>query len=74
VATGGTVTFAFGSVGHSVQFDSGPTPPANIPGTNADTSVARTFSTAGTYKFHCTIHPTMLGTVTVLAAASSTDY
>jgi len=71
IAPGGTVTFVFGTVGHSVTFDTGTNPPANIAGVNADTSITRTFTTAGTFNFHCTIHPQMTGTVIV--AATSTN-
>jgi len=72
IAPGGTVTFAFGSVGHSVKFDTGTNPPADITGVNADTSISRTFSTAGTFTFHCTIHPTETGTV-IVAATTTTN-
>ena len=65
---GGTVTFAFGSVGHDVFFDNDPAgAPSNIPGGNSNTSIARTFSTAGSYKYNCHIHPGMHGTVVVFA-------
>jgi plastocyanin len=65
---GGTVTFAFGSVGHNVYFDNDPAgAPANIPGVNADASVARVFSTVGVYTFNCHIHPGMRGAITVVA-------
>ena len=64
---GGTVTFAFGAVGHNVYFDNDPAgSPSNIPGVNSNTSVDRTFATAGTYVFNCHIHPDMHGTVTVV--------
>jgi plastocyanin len=62
VAAGTQVTFAFGDVAHTVTFDSGPIALANIPATmNADS--VRTFATAGTYTWHCSIHPYMHGTV-----------
>ena len=66
VDAGTSVIFAFGSLGHNVTFD---TPdaatPADIPGINANINVARTFATAGTYRYHCTIHPGMAGSVVV---------
>jgi plastocyanin len=73
IAPGGTVTFAFGSVGHSVAFDTGTNPPGDITGVNANTSISRTFAAAGTYNFHCTIHPAMTGSVTVAAAVTSSN-
>jgi plastocyanin len=72
IAPGGTVTFAFGSVGHSVQFDTGTNPPPNITGINANSSIGRTFAAAGTYTYHCTIHPSMTGTVIVALAEMGT--
>lgn len=66
---GGTVTFAFGSVGHNVYFDNDPAgAPANITGSNASVSISRTFNTAGTYNYYCHIHPGMKGTVVVAAS------
>ena len=66
VNSGETVTFAFGGVAHNVFFDTpGAATPADIPGNNANVSVERTFTTAGTYQFHCTIHPGMAGSVVV---------
>jgi plastocyanin len=66
INSGDAVTFAFGSVAHNVAFDN-PTAstPADIGGLNTNTSIARTFSTAGTYNYHCTIHPFMTGSVVV---------
>jgi plastocyanin len=66
VNAGETVTFAFGAVAHNVTFD---TPvaatPADIPGNNSNVSVDRAFTTAGTYRYHCTIHPGMAGSIVV---------
>ena len=51
------VTFAFGIIRRNVTFD---TPHAaaaeEIPGEGVSVSVQRTFTTAGTYRYHCTIH------------------
>jgi plastocyanin len=63
VAAGTTVTWtwASGSVGHNVTFDDGVHSATQSGGT-----YTRTFTTAGTYAYHCTIHGTpMSGTVTV---------
>jgi plastocyanin len=68
VATGGTVTWVFQSLGHNVTFDDVANAPEDIGGVNANTSIARTFSTNGTYPYHCTIHPGMTGTVQVSGA------
>ena len=70
VATGTTVTWqwAQGTVDHNVTFDDGDASPTQASGT-----FARTFSTPGTYPYHCTIHVAlgMQGTVTVSAAGGS---
>lgn len=48
-------------VAHAILFDDG-----TASGTQSDGSWTRTFSTAGTYKYHCTIHgAAMAGTITV---------
>jgi len=62
---GHTVTFKFGSVGHNIYFDAATGAPADIPGVNSNTSVTRTFDTAGTYTYSCHIHPFMQGQVVV---------
>ena len=73
VTQGGTVTFAFGSVGHNVYFDNDPAgAPGDIPGVNSNTNVDRVFGTVGVYTFNCHIHPGMHGTITVVA--SNTAY
>jgi plastocyanin len=66
VNAGDVVTFAFGSVAHNVAFDNpNAATPTDIGGFNSNTSIQRTFSTAGTYTYHCTIHPFMTGSVVV---------
>jgi plastocyanin len=66
INSGESVTFAFGAVAHNVTFD---TPdaatPADIPGNNSNVSIDRSFSTSGTYRYHCTIHPGMAGSIVV---------
>ena len=66
VTVGDTVTFAFESVPHNVFFDSQTGAPANIGGSNTNSSITRVFTTAGTYHYTCHIHPFMEGTVVVL--------
>jgi plastocyanin len=39
--------------------------PAYIPGSNANVTIARTFTTAGSLWYSCTIHPGMNGVVVV---------
>jgi plastocyanin len=39
--------------------------PADISGSNANTTIARTFATAGTFGYVCTLHAGMTGTVIV---------
>ncbi len=50
------------SVTHTVTSDTGLFDSGNIP---AGGTYNYTFSTAGTYAYHCTIHPNMKGTVMV---------
>jgi plastocyanin len=64
VAVGGTVTWRFGAAEHNVIFASRAGVPADIPVTrNAD--VSRTFGTAGTFTYTCTLHANMNGSVNV---------
>ena len=64
IARTGTVTWDFGSVMHNVTFASNAPPGGNIPNTT-NALVARTFPTAGTYGYQCTLHAGMNGTVVV---------
>jgi len=65
VHVGDQVSFAFGGVGHNVFFDPQAGAPADIGGTNANVTLTRTFTTAGTYRYTCHIHPAMHGEVVV---------
>lgn len=64
IATGGTVTWNFSSLDHNVVFNNVAGRPADI-GTSVNTSVPRTFGTAGTFPYRCTIHAGMDGKVVV---------
>jgi plastocyanin len=64
IAVGGTVTFDWGAGGvtHNVTFADVAGAPADIPNRNSGT-VDRTFGTAGSFNYQCTIHPGMNGKV-----------
>ena len=73
VAAGGTVTWSIASVTHNVTFRAVTGAPTNISNT-ASSAASRTFATAGTFPYDCTIHSGMTGTVVVQAAAGSTSF
>ena len=50
------------SVGHTATVDDGSCSTDTI---SNGTTAALTFTAAGTYPFHCKIHPSMKGTITV---------
>lgn len=67
IAAGGQVvwTFAAGSVTHNVTFDQGnPAAIANIADNNTG-AFSRSFQSAGSYGYRCSIHAGMAGTVVV---------
>ncbi|MCU0647460.1 MAG: Ig-like domain-containing protein [Gemmatimonadaceae bacterium] len=64
LAVGGTVTWTFGARPHNVIFGATAGAPTNVP-TTTNNSVSRTFPTAGSFTYDCTLHAGMRGTVTV---------
>lgn len=63
VSKGTTVTFTFASITHNVQFAAG-SGVSDIPNSSS-TSAQRTFTTAGSFAFRCSIHAGMTGQITV---------
>lgn len=63
VAAGGEVTWNIGEIHHDVDFTT-PGAPVDIP-EMLNQSVSRSFSTPGTFAYHCTLHNGMTGTVRV---------
>ena len=69
VSAGTTITFTNkDAIGHTVTSDSGLFDSGTV-ATNG--TYQYTFSTAGTYAYHCKIHPSMTASVTVTAATGT---
>ena len=63
VSVGTTVTWTNNdSAGHTVTADDGSFTSDTL---GSGATFSRTFATAGTFAYHCSIHPSMKGTVTV---------
>ena len=63
VNTDGGGTYGGTSVPHQITSDNGAFPQSAPLGSGATYSA--TFTAAGTYTYHCAIHPNMVGTITV---------
>ncbi len=71
VSVGDTVTWTNSDAqAHTATADDASWDTGNIGGSGGTGAV--TFATAGTFPYHCNIHPQMTGTVTVEAAAATT--
>lgn len=64
IVAGGIITWTFATTSHNVNFDAAAGAPADIP-TTQNTSVSRTFPTAGSFSYFCNIHVGMTATVIV---------
>jgi plastocyanin len=71
IAPGETVTLDNAQGTHSYVFADESLPAMPTPDTSPvwDTPLRKTFATAGSYPFHCGLHPGMTGTVNVVAPA-----
>ena len=63
IPAGDTIYYTFQTVQHNVVFDTQGNP-GNVPNTS-NATVKVKFPTAGTFNYHCSIHPSMTGSVTV---------
>lgn len=65
IARGGSVTWTFGGLEHTVTFTNTAGAPASINTGGYSTAVSRTFGTNGNFSYICTLHPGMAGQVIV---------
>lgn len=63
IPAGDTIYYTFQSIQHNVIFDTAGNP--GDVGNTTSATVKRRFLAAGTYNYHCGIHPSMTGAVTV---------
>jgi plastocyanin len=71
VKVGGTVTWTNnGPSTHTVTADDGSFDSGNL---NAGKTFSHTFQTAGTFSYHCTVHPFMKAEVVVQAGSSASN-
>src|ERR1700694_2484005 len=72
VTVGSTVTWSNGTAPtHTATSDTGAWDTGNIAAGGTSSAIA--FATAGTFTYHCAIHPSMTGSVVVAAAAAATS-
>lgn len=64
IVTGGMITWTFATTSHNVNFNAAAGAPADI-ATTQNTSVSRSFPTAGSFSYFCNIHEGMTATVVV---------
>ncbi len=65
IAQGGSVSWAFASVEHTVNFTTGGAGTPSAIGNSYNTTVQRTFNAKGNYQYMCSIHYGMSGEVIV---------
>jgi len=65
IVRGGSVTWTFGGLEHTVTFTNTSGAPASISTGGYSTAVSRTFGSAGNFAYTCTIHAGMSGQVVV---------
>jgi plastocyanin len=65
VAPGSTVRWEIAGATHNITFEDDAPPGGNVPDTPAGASVTRTFPSAGSYDYECTLHPGMRGRIRV---------
>lgn len=65
IARGGSVTWTFGGLEHTVTFTNTAGAPASINSGGYSTAISRTFTAAGNFAYNCTLHQGMSGQVVV---------